>query len=156
MIDNNMLNFRQMSVLDIPEAFEVRISTVENVVSIQELEDEYGLTPETLAVAMSGSSQGWVCTEDERIVGLAMGDQETGEMSVVAVRPEYEGRGIGGKLLNLVQDWLFESGHDELWLVTTPDPGFRAYGFYISRGWRPTGDIDDGDEKFVLRRKVCQ
>lgn len=104
MIDNNMLNFLQMSVLDIPEVLEVRISTVENVVTIQELEDEYGLTPETLAVVVNGSSQGWVCTEDGRIVGFAMGDQETGEMSVVALRPDYEGRGIGEKLLKFVQD----------------------------------------------------
>lgn len=58
MIDNNMVSFLQMSVLDIPEVFDVRPSTVQNVVTIQELEDEYGLTPESLVVAMSGSSQG--------------------------------------------------------------------------------------------------
>lgn len=55
-------------------------------------------------------------------------------------------------LLSRVRDWLFESGHNEIWLVTTHDPSFRAYGFYRSQGWMATGEINDEEEKFVLRK----
>lgn len=145
-----MTTIREMTVADLPEVFAVRISTVENNVTMQELEDEYELTPETLAAAMQLSAKGWVCEVDGRIVGFAMGDSESGEMTVIAVLAEYERRGIGERLLTQVQDWLFQSGHDEVWLVTTPDPNFRAYGFYQSKGWIATGEIVDDEEKFVL------
>ncbi len=146
-----MVTYRQMSVADVPDVFGIRVSTLENVVTMSELEEEYELTPATLAEAMQESAKGWVCEVDDRIVGFAMGDSETGEMTVLAVLPEFERRGIGKKLLVQVQEWLFESGHKQLWLVTTPNPSFRAYGFYLSQGWRATGEIIDGeDEKFVL------
>ena len=50
-----------------------------------------------------------------------------------------------------IRDRLFESGHDDIWLVTTHDPSFRAYGFYLSQGWVATGEINDQEEKFVPR-----
>jgi GNAT superfamily N-acetyltransferase len=65
-----------------------------------------------------------------------MGDSDTGELTVLAVLPKFEERGIGRAPLSRVCGWLFAVGHDELWLLTTPDPDFRAYGFYQSQGWR--------------------
>ena len=147
-----MLTYRNMETADLPEVFELRTSTLENVITHEELERDYGLTPLTLAQAMEASVRGWVCCDDDRIVGFAMGDSATGEMNVVAVLPGYEGRGIGKKVLGLVQDWLFGSGHTEVWLMATPDPGIRAYGFYRRLGWRTTGELIDGEEKMVLRR----
>ena len=144
-----------MTAADLPEVFNIRISTKENSITMSELEEHHGLTPKTLAGAMRGSVKGWVCETDGKIVGFAMGDGETGEMTVLAVLPEYERRGIGKALLARVQGWLFDSGHEELWLVTTPNPDFRAYGFYQSQGWRATGEIVGGeDEKFVLQREI--
>ena len=68
-------------------------------------------------------------------------------------RPVDERRGIGKKLLESVQDCLFGLGHEELWLATTSDPSFRAYGFCLAQGWRATGEIlDEDQEKIVLRR----
>jgi ribosomal protein S18 acetylase RimI-like enzyme len=118
-----------------------------------ELEEWYGLTPTTLAEAMQDTARGWVCEIDRKIAAFAMGDKASGEMTVLAVLPEFERRGIGNQLLRKVQDWLFAAGHKQLWLLTTPNPNFRAYGFYQSQGWVPTGEIvDDEDEKFVLAR----
>ncbi len=148
--------FRQMSVTDIPAAFHVRTSTVENALTVLELEEEYALTPGTLAEAMQGSAGGWVCEVDGQVVGFAMGDSDSGELTVIAVLPAFERCGIGKRLLAEVEAWLFESGHDELWLVTTRDTTLRAYGFYVSRGWISTGEIVEGDEKFVLRRPDSQ
>ncbi len=148
-----MTDIREMTVADLPEVFAVRISTEQNAVTMQELEDEYDLTPQTLAAAMNSSAKGWVCEVGGRIVGFAMGDRDEGEMTVIAVVSDCEQRGIGKQLIRKVQDWLFESGHEEIWLVTTPNPSFRAYGFYLSLGWTATGVIIDEEEKFVLHRK---
>ena len=82
-----------------------------------------------------------------------MGDKSSGELTGLALRPEFEGRGIGKLLLQQVQGWLFANGHQELWLVTSAEPSFRAYGFYQSQGWQATGEInEDEDEKFTYRR----
>ena len=142
-----------MTASDIPDVFAVRISTVENDVTMQELEEEYELTPDSLAVAMQVSAKGWVCEYEGKIVGFAMGNSENGELTVIAILKEFERRGIGEKLLTRVKEWLFQSGFDEIWLVTTPDPNFRAYGFYLSQGWKATGEIIEEEEKFVLRNK---
>jgi N-acetylglutamate synthase-like GNAT family acetyltransferase len=57
------------------------------------------------------------------------------EFWVIAVLPEYEGRGIGSKLLNLAENWLWEIGWKEIWLWTSPDSRLRAYSFYKKHGW---------------------
>lgn len=147
-----MNQFRKMTFTDIDAAFHIRTSVKENVLTMQELEEFFDLTPETLTIAMQDSASGWVCTACDQVVGFAMGDEKEGELMVLAVLPEYEGSGIGGRLLAEVEAWLFEAGHDELWLLTTPDPEFRAYQLYLSRGWVPTGEIVDEDEKFVKPR----
>ncbi len=148
-----MTTIREMTAADLPAVFAVRVSTVENSITMRELREKHDITPKTLAAAMQDSVRGWVCEIDDRIAGFAMGDAATGEMTVIAVLSEFERRGIGEMLLARVRDWLFESGHKEIWLVTTHDPSFRAYGFYLSQGWTATGQIDDDEEKFVLRRE---
>jgi ribosomal protein S18 acetylase RimI-like enzyme len=141
--------FREMTVADIEAAFEIRTSVVENALTIQQLEEDFDLTPETLAAAMQESAKGWVCELETRVVGFAMADGDEGELTVLAVLAEYEGNGIGKRLLAAAESWLIEQGHKEIWLVTTPDPTFRAYNLYQSQGWTPTGEILDDDEKFV-------
>ena len=42
-IENMTLKFREMERQDIPVVFEVRLSTVENVVTMEELEEDYGI-----------------------------------------------------------------------------------------------------------------
>ena len=146
-----MLSLREMTTSDIPDVFALRVSTVENDVTMQQLEEDYELTPDSLAVAMQLSAKGWVCESEGKTVGFAMGDSDNGELTVIAVLKEFERHGIGERLLMQVQEWLFQSGFDEIWLVTTPDPNFRAYGFYLSQGWMATGEIIEEEEKFVLR-----
>lgn len=146
------LSFRKMRVGDVPAVFEVRLSTVENAVTADELEHTYGVTPRSLAEAMRFHVEGWVCEHDGAVVGFAMGDRSSGEVLVVAVRPEHEGRGIGGELLTRVEDRLFAAGRDEIWLRVTPDPTLRASGFYRKRGWRASGVLMGADEVMKLRK----
>lgn len=144
------LVFRTLTPADIPAVLEVRFSTRENAVTLEILRDHYGITPESLADALSGRVKGWLCEEHGKAVGFAMGDGATGEVQVVAVRPDHEGRGIGKRLLTMVQDWLFSEGHKEIWLLANPDPGIRASGFYRNLGWRKTGEIKGHDKVLKL------
>src|SRR5687768_794264 len=112
-----------------------------------------GITAASVAEGLAaGTLQGWVCSDDSRIVGFCMGDSERGEVGVLAVLPDYEGRGIGKALLSRVVDWLRMFDPPRIWLGAPRDPAARAYGFYRSLGWRPTGETDaNGDEVLVLR-----
>ena len=126
--------FRQIEARDVKELLHLRTQVKENVLTSEELERR-GITESDVIRKLSGSFKGWLCECDGRIVGFAMGDRLTGEMWVIAVLPEYEGRGIGRRLLGLVEEWLF-SFHDELWLTTEDNPNNRAYGVYLKAGWR--------------------
>ena len=145
------LAIRQMTPGDLPATFDVRLSTVENAITMERLECDYGVTPESLADAMTRDVKGWLCEDVDTAVGFAMGNVASAEVLVIAVRPEYEGRGVGQRVLARVGEWLLSAGHDEIWLLTTPDPALRAHGFYRNLGWRGTGKIVRGDEVMVLR-----
>jgi len=152
-----VLTYRPMTAADLPAAFAVRLATVENAVTMEELAEDYGITPQSLAAAMETHVRGWLCEvgggeDGGGAVGFAMGDRSNGEVQVVAVLPGYEGRGIGKALLLEVQAWLFAEGFDEIWLGANPNPGVRASGFYRRLGWRRTGVMKGGDEVLRLRR----
>jgi len=91
-----------------------------------------------------------MCEDVASIVGFAMGDQSNGEVLVVAVRPEYERKGIGKSLLIHVQEWLFSEQHDEIWLLANPDPHVRATGFYRKLGWQATSTFMGNNEVLKL------
>jgi len=52
------LRYRRMTVDDLPAVFSVRLSTIENAITMQELEEDYGITPESLAEAMGSHVSG--------------------------------------------------------------------------------------------------
>lgn len=145
------MKFREMTVADLPAAFEVRLSTVENAVTMAELERDFGITPENTAAAMTATVRGWLCEEDGAMLGFAMGERETGEVLVVAVLPAAEGRGVGKGVLGRVRDWLFAEGHDEIWLQANPSATVRATGFYRHLGWRDEGERVGGHAVLRLR-----
>ena len=89
------LAIRQMTPGDLPATFDVRLSTVENAITMERLECDYGVTPESLADAMTRDVKGWLCEDVDTAVGFAMGNVASAEVLVIAVRPEYEGRGVG-------------------------------------------------------------
>ncbi len=145
------LRYRKITPADLPEVFSVRLSTIENSITMKELEEDYGITLDSLTRAMSSHVSGWLCEDSEIVVGFSMGDRLNGEVQVVAVLPEYEGNGIGKSLLTKVQNWFFSEGHEEIWLGSNPDPTIRAYGFYRKLGWQATGRMKGYDEIMVFR-----
>ncbi len=149
------LRYREMTIEDLPAAFDVRLSTIENAITMEELEQDYGITPESLADVMKTHVRGWLCEDSGYAVGFAMGDRANGEVQVVAVRPDYEKQGVGRTLLGLVRDWLFSEGYDEIWLCANPDPSIRAFGFYRGLGWIATGRMKGDDEVMVLPKPAA-
>ena len=128
------MNFREITEADVPELFVVRAATRENALSREQLAG-LGITEASVRALMQRTHRGWLCEDNGRIVGFAMGNGETGEMWVIAILPEFWGRGIGGRLIDSVENWLWSLGHDETWLTTDKDTSLRAYGFYIHQGW---------------------
>lgn len=111
------LIFRETLRSDIEGLFSVRARTRENPISKEQLAS-LGITAESIAKQMaSGRLKGWVCLDSSTLVGFCSGDAETGEVLVLAVLPDYEGRGIGTNLLSRVVVW------------------FRSVGSHIC-GWR--------------------
>ncbi len=113
---------------------------------------ELGITPESWATGIAqGDSIGRVAWEGERMVGYCFADRDSGEVLVLALLPEYEGRGIGRQLLQEVVSLTRDAGHQRLFLACSADPRSRSHGFYRRLGWRPTGGIDEaGDEVLEL------
>lgn len=145
------LCFRDTRVTDIDALFEVRAHTRQNALTRADLA-ALGITPDSTAQALErGTIVGSVCTCEDRVVGFCSGNPHTGEVLVLAVRPEFEGRGIGQQLLARVVGRLQGAGRTRVWLAAAADPTVRAYAFYRALGWRPTGEhTDTGDDILEL------
>lgn len=142
--------FREIRIEDMQSIFDVRIATWHNERGRQEL-TQMGITHQSVRELLTDTHRGWLCEADSRIVGFAMGNRNNGEMWVIAVLKEYEGLGIGKRLLQLVEDWLFSEGWNEIWLTTDPDETLRAVGFYRHLGWMDWKVEPDGD-RFMKKR----
>jgi GNAT superfamily N-acetyltransferase len=126
--------FRSISSDDVPALFEVRTATDENRLSREELY-AMGITEDSVREKLKGSYRGWLCEIDGSVAGFAMGDSSTGELWVIAVLPRHCNKGIGSRLIILVEQWLWDKGCNGLWLTTDTDTRLRAYSFYRKHGW---------------------
>ncbi len=143
------LYYRQIRRNDIPALFAVRTATRENRFTLGELRTA-GITEKSVAAMLEETHSGWLCEEEGRALGFAMADESTGELWVIAVLPEAEGRGIGTELLRRGEERLREVGHGVLWLYTSVDPALRAYGFYLTHGWAEAG-VENGELRMEKR-----
>lgn len=137
---------------DAPECVHVRGLTRENAVPEERLR-AHGITAESWAQDIrTGELPGWVARRGGQLVGYCFGAAKTGEVIVLALLPEVEGKGLGKRLLQLVIEDLRSQGHTRLFLGCAADPGVRSHGFYRHLGWESTGTIDShGDEVLELR-----
>lgn len=134
--------FREITPADMQSLFYVRTRTRENTYSDEQLQ-RAGITEQSVVQKLSSSYRGWLCQVDQSVVGFSMADSATGELWVIAVLPEFEGHGIGNRLMALAEEWLWEMHCDKAWLTTSLDTSLRAYGFYRKRGWVDQ-KIEDG------------
>ena len=136
------MTFRAIEPRDAAALIELRARTRENAISVEALA-RMAITAESVAQKLHGTHRGWLCEVGDRIAGFAVGDGSSGELWVIAVAPEFEGRGIGSQLLASVEDWLWACGCDALWLWTDIDESRRAFSFYLRHGWLKA-EVKDG------------
>jgi GNAT superfamily N-acetyltransferase len=135
---------RQAKARDIDAMHRVRVSVRENrLVSTV-------LSPERYLEYLEIRGRGWVLESDNAIVAFSVADSLDGSLWALFVDPEHEGEGYGRRLHDAAVAWLFEQGHDRIWLTTSP--GTRAEAFYRKAGWVVGGDAPDGEIRLELAR----
>lgn len=140
-----MLTYRPATVADIPSLAAIRAEVTENA-----LTDPGRVTRAMYHDYLTDRGCGWVCEHRHQVVGFAIAALDQHMIWALFVRPEYEGRGIGSKLLEAAVDWLFEQGVDTISLST--DPNTRAEELYKARGWQRGEHIANGEVLYRLRR----
>jgi len=136
------MHFRHAETRDIGAMFAVRMSVKENILVNISL-----VTDEICEDYINRRGKGWVCEIDGNITGFAIADLEDNSVWALFVRPEYEGRGIGKQLHDLMLKWYFETERNTIWLTTAADT--RAASFYKAAGWEEKG-TQHGEIRFEL------
>lgn len=143
------LHYRPGVPSDTAGCIELRGKTRENAITAGRLAS-YGITVESWSQSVAEAHViGFVCMDGSRIVGYCYGDRHTGEIQVLALLPDYEGRGIGKTLLSHVVESLRTSGFRRLFLGCSKNPDHRSYGFYRHLGWRSTGTFDSHSDEVL-------
>jgi len=133
---------------DIPAIFDVRTSVKENHISLERMA-EMGITPQTIAAALTAQPCIWVAEQDGEVIGFAMADTDDACVFALFVRPEWEGHGIGRRLMDRAEAFLF-ARHDTIWLGTDATCG--AARFYDRLGWVRKHQMESGDTRFEKKR----
>jgi ribosomal protein S18 acetylase RimI-like enzyme len=148
------LNTRRGIPGDTESLFAVRTSVRENHQSREELAG-LGVTPEAIqAMLQNPNFASWVAEADGQIVGFSMTYLSEGYVFALFIRPDFEGLGIGKKLMALTEEDARSAGISQLWLSTGNDTALRAYGFYENLGWQTDGLLEDGQVVFRKRLTV--
>jgi len=131
--------FRRATSADIPAMSDIRLRVNENTLS-----DPTRITHAMYENFLEQSGRGWVAENDGEIVGFCYADKVNASIWALFVNPGSEGNGFGQSLLELAVDWLFELGHDRIYLRTGTDT--RADRFYAKQGWTrgPVGSTEVG------------
>ncbi|HKB42862.1 MAG TPA: GNAT family N-acetyltransferase [Chitinophagaceae bacterium] len=137
------MTFREALTTDIPQIQIVRNSVKENVLSDPSL-----VTDKDCEEFLTLRGKGWVCELDNTIVGFSIIDLKEKNIWALFVYSEYERKGIGKKLQDIMLTWYFDQYDSTLWLGTAP--GTRAENFYRKSGWKEVGIHGKGEIKFEL------
>lgn len=135
--------FREATVDDIDNYMIVRMAVKENVLN------NPALVPREDNVAyLTKYGKGWVCEIENRIVGFSIVGLTQRNVWALFVLPEFEGKGIGRKLHDVMIDWYFSQTNEKIWLGT--EQNTKAETFYKKRGWTAVGMHGDDETKFEM------
>jgi len=143
-------HIRTARLSDIEGMFDVRTSVIENHLSREEMR-QMGITESVVGDMVEKSLCAWVATKNNKIIGFSMIFPDEGCLFAAFVLPEYEGKGIGRRLVMLAEQELFQH-HDIAWLET--DKNSRAAKFYMQLGWGNETDLNGTDIKLEKSRDV--
>ncbi|MBS1511450.1 MAG: GNAT family N-acetyltransferase [Bacteroidetes bacterium] len=135
--------FREATIQDIAQIQVVRNAVKENMLSNPAL-----VTDQDCETFITKRGKGWVCEQDGTIIGFAIADLVDDNIWALFVHRDHDGKGIGKRLHQLMMDWYFSQGKENVWLSTAP--GTRAATFYSMQGWRETGIYGKGELKFEM------
>ena len=135
--------FREARIEDIKEIQLVRNSVKENVLS-----DPALVTDKDCEDYITLRGKGWVCEIDDSVIGFAIADLVENNIWALFLQPEYERRGIGKKLHDIMLEWYFSTTKEKVWLGTAPNT--RAEMFYRKCGWTEVGKHGKEEIKFEM------
>ena len=135
--------FREAEIRDIAQIQFVRNAVKENMLS------DPALVPDKdVEEYMTNRGKGWVCEIDNTVVGFAIADLVDNNVWALFIHPDFEAKGIGKKLHQLMMDWYFVQTKETIWLGT--DPNSRASQFYRMQGWTEVGLHGKMEIKFEM------
>ncbi|WP_310381751.1 GNAT family N-acetyltransferase [Flavobacterium sp.] len=134
---------REAVIQDIKQIQLVRNSVTENVLSNPDL-----VTDQDCKEFLTQRGKGWVCEINNEIVGFSITDLKDNNIWALFLKPEFEKKGIGKQLHDIMLDWYFNKTKNTVWLGTSPKS--RAETFYRKAGWTETGIHGKGEIKFEM------
>lgn len=137
------MTIREAKIDDIKQIQIVRNSVTENTLSNPNL-----VTDIDCREFMFERGRGWVCEIDNQIVGFSIADLKDNNIWALFLLPEFEKKGIGKQLHNIMLDWYFSKTKSKVWLGTSPKT--RAEFFYRKMGWIEAGTHGKGEIKFEM------
>ncbi|WP_268847661.1 GNAT family N-acetyltransferase [Flavobacterium aestivum] len=140
------MTIREAKIEDIKQIQIVRNSVLENTLSNPNL-----VTDEDCREFLTIRGKGWVCEIDNEIVGFSIVDLKDNNIWALFMKPEFEKKGIGKQLHDIMLDWYFEQTKDNVWLGTSPMT--RAEIFYRKAGWTEIGTHGKNEIKFEMTYK---
>ena len=135
--------FREAGTSDIKQMQVVRNSVKENMLS-----DPALVSDSDVEDFISNRGKGWLCEIGDTVVGFAIADLKDHNIWALFMHPDYEAKGIGKKLHQVMLDWYFSQTKETVWLGTAPNS--RAERFYRMQGWKEVGLHGKGEIKFEM------
>jgi len=137
------MKIREANIDDIKEIQFVRNAVKENTLSNPNL-----VTDEDCRIFLTERGKGWVCEKDNQIVGFSIVDIQDNNIWALFVHPDFDKKGIGKQLHDIMLDWYFSQTKETVWLGTAPNT--RAETFYRKTGWKEIGTHGNGEIKFEM------
>ncbi|HKX86705.1 MAG TPA: GNAT family N-acetyltransferase [Flavobacterium sp.] len=138
--------FREATLQDIDQIQIVRNSVKENTLS-----DPGLVTNKDCEEFLFERGKGWVCEIDHTIVGFAIADLKENNIWALFLDPNFEKKGIGRKLHQMMMDWYFSQTNEKVWLGTAFNT--RAEEFYRKAGWTEAGTNGSKEIKFEMTKE---
>jgi GNAT superfamily N-acetyltransferase len=135
--------FRTARMEDIAGMQRIRHAVKEN-----RLSDPGLVTDQDCLEFITVRGRGWVAENKSSLTGFAIIDLREKNIWALFVDPDFERKGIGRKLQELMLDWYFGQHEENLWLGTAPNT--RAANFYRKSGWREIGMRANGEIRFEM------
>ena len=132
---------REATIDDIDNYMLVRMAVKENILSNPSL-----VTKEDNIDYLTKYGKGWVCEIENKIVGFSIVGLTQRNVWALFVHPEFEGKGIGKKLHDIMINWYFKQTKEKIWLGT--EQNTKAEAFYKKNGWTSVGVNGTDEIKF--------